>query len=489
MSVKTQFSTLSYLKRAAVVKAQSIVEIRLNEPTVGEIVAVYPEVFTNTLDISSGRVTYSGRLIVTVVYTDEAGKLCRIQKGAEFSHFADDENLAPALNGVCNLKCERTQVKRDGSAHLLAVVIGAEISVYGNSQIEYLSGASGAVCRNADKTVYNTVNFSGESEVDDDFELSGVSDVLIPAAEAIVTDCRTRAGRVEISGEIYMNLLAMRDSAPVSMDRTVPFKAQIECPEAVLERAGVCRAEVRDVSVTAKVNEDRGTCEVDFSATLSFNGQYSEPEEAVVIEDAFSLDGNLNLTCDEIDGNYFTGMKIISERITGLCACKAKLDYTCNFLAAVLPKAEYTRGEDGVEGSITATLLYEQNEEIRSAEVNLPFTLKLDANACGDVKAVVCGLSIRQRAEGECEAEAVIKLAVPVCEKAVVKFITHIDETETDCAPLAAISVYVPAAGDGLWETAKKLKQSPEDIQKTNPDLNFPLSGKERILIYRAKTI
>ena len=53
-----------------------------------------------------------------------------------------------------------------------------------------------------------------------------------------------------------------------------------------------------------------------------------------------------------------------------------------------------------------------------------------------------------------------------------------------DCA----ISVYVPAAGDDLWSTAKSLRQSPEEIKTTNPDLAFPLTGKERILVFRGKS-
>ena len=53
--------------------------------------------------------------------------------------------------------------------------------------------------------------------------------------------------------------------------------------------------------------------------------------------------------------------------------------------------------------------------------------------------------------------------------------------------PTSAVSVFIPEAGDGLWETAKRLSEDPEVIEKSNPDLNFPLSGSERIVIFRAK--
>ena len=63
------------------------------------------------------------------------------------------------------------------------------------------------------------------------------------------------------------------------------------------------------------------------------------------------------------------------------------------------------------------------------------------------------------------------------------EFICKEEEPENDCA----VSVYVPSAGDTLWETAKKLGKTPEQVQSANPGLSFPLSGGERILVYRKK--
>jgi hypothetical protein len=45
--------------------------------------------------------------------------------------------------------------------------------------------------------------------------------------------------------------------------------------------------------------------------------------------------------------------------------------------------------------------------------------------------------------------------------------------------------VFIPTAGDLLWDVAKSLGVSEEEVLKTNPDLQFPLSGEERIVIYR----
>lgn len=487
MSLLTQYTTGTYTRRVADIKSQSIVEIRFSDRDIGEAVAVYPMVSCTSCEAASGRVTYGGRLVCTLVYTDESGNLCRVQKGAEFTHFADDDKLAPAQTALCRLSAERTQIKRDGSLYVVAVVVGAEISVYAPAERNVLSSAEGAILKRENKKLYSAVTFSGESEVEDDFECNA-EDVLIPAAEALVTDCNCRSGAVEINGEIYLSMLATRGGKPVGLDRIIPFKCEIACEDALLSKKAVCRAEIKDISVNAGVNDESGKCNIELSCQLGFTGRYYDDEEISVIEDAFSPDCNLTLSFAEESASPCSEIKVFSERVSGLCATKAKLDYTCAFLATALPHAEYARSSEGIEGSVTATLLYEQNGEVRSTEINLPFTVTLSGvNECGDIGVAVCGVNLRQRAEGECEGEAVLKISVADCEANTVRYVTDAAEAGEKEKCDSAISVYVPAAGDDIWETAKKLSQSPEEISATNPDLSFPLSGKERILVFRAK--
>lgn len=488
MSLSTQYSTSIYQKRSKVIKTQTVAEIRFSGQEIGEVSATYAHVALSNCEVSSGRVNYGGRLICTLVFADEAGKLCRIQKGAEFSHFADNESLAPAQKALCKLTCERTTVKREGSSCVVAVVIGAEISTFASAERNYISVADGAEILQETCSLYSTTVFSGESEIEDDFECNA-EDVLVPSAEALVFDCNCTAGAVEISGEIYLSLLAVRDGKPVSLERVIPYKTEIACEEALLSRKAVCFAEVKEVNVNAKVNEDKGKCDTDIVFTLSFSGHYCEEEETVLVADAFSKESELNLVYAEEEALPCTDYRVYTERVGGLCATKAKVDYTCNFLSATLPRSEFVRTDGGVEGSVTAVLLYEQNGEIHSTDITLPFSVQLAGmnGELADMKLAVCGVSVRQRSEGECEAEAVLKISAPCCRRESAKYVCDITEGEAKALNDSAVSVYIPSAGDTLFMTAKKLSQSPAEIEATNPDLSYPLSGKERIVVFRAK--
>lgn len=455
----------------------------------GEAAAVYPQVCLTSAEPSSGRLNYSGKIICTLVYADSENKLCRVQKGAEFSHHIDDERLAPAQECDCVLTCEHAAVKREGSSYVVSAVIGACASVSDRAERNYVSSLDGAVVRREEGKLFGAVSFSGESEVEDDFSLVA-TDILVPSALPVVLDCRVKNGLIEVTGEIYLSLLAVREGSPVAADRTIPFKAELSNEQAVLPSAASCRAEIRDMSVDCKVNEDRGKSDVTFSATLYFSGKFFEEENVSLITDAFSPEKELGLKFSEENEYVCTDVKVYTERASGLCSVKAKLDYTCAFLAAALPRAEYSRTPDGIGGSVIATLLYEQGGEVRSTEVNLPFTAKLSGlgEDCGNITVAVCGMSIRQRAEGECEAEAALKITAEDGGKKNVKYLSEAvecgDKKVNDCA----ISVYMPAAGDDLWATAKKLNVPPESIQASNPELSYPLTGKERILVFRGKS-
>lgn len=478
------------------VKGRSVVECRFPQSSdIAEIMAVEPQLCAVLCEVAEGRVNYGGKLVLTIVYSDEEGKLCRMQKGVEFSHYCDDDCLTSSYSGVCALKCDKLTVRREGSSFVVAAIVGASISVYQTGERTYITSAEGAFIKCEDRQFCSLVTFSGESEIEDEFEADSLIDVLIPSAKAVVLSCECGVGEVSLSGELYLSILAMRKQSPTCIERVVPFKAVIPCDEASV---GVCAAalvQINDLTVNATVNEDKGRCSLSLVCTLSVNGWFSTSHTQSVCIDAFSSDCNLTLknTTERLD--FCTGIKVYTESVSGLVAVKNKLGYDCNFCAAMLPtvECEYNAEEKCAEGAVSCYLIYEQGEELKSTEVTLPFTLPLKGVAEGTqtvaLDVAVSGVSVRLKAEGEAEASANLKICATVCENKSCSFVEQIEEGDKFEQNQSALSVFLPKAGSELWDIAKMLNQSPEAVEKCNPQLTFPLSGKERILIYRGKCV
>ena len=112
---------------------------------------------------------------------------------------------------------------------------------------------------------------------------------------------------------------------------------------------------------------------------------------------------------------------------------------------------------------------------------------KAKAGDVAEVSALVCGVAARQKKEGELEAEAAVKLCITLYSKETSTAVCGLEAGEAIAENDSAFSVYIPAAGDMLWDVAKKLGKSPEEVQRCNAELTYPLSGEERIVIYRRK--
>lgn len=487
MSVNVQTINGTYVKRMAEITSQSVVECRIAGDGIGEVLCAVPQVHLLSCEVSSGRVNYGGRLICTAVYADGRGKLNRIQKGAEFTHFADNDVLAPAQTAICSLTCERAAVRRDGTAFVITAVICAHITVYGNAERLFIAEAEGAVCRTEPIKLLNVVTFSGESEVEDDFEAAGVADILMYDARAVTTDCRCGAGEIQISGEIYLSMLAIRGEEPVALDRIIPFSAEIVCDDAAFGGKADCLTAISDANVIAQVDEERGKCNLRFTAALTFRGSFTEEREADAVTDAFCTDSETQVqTCSEAAA-VCEGIKTYTERVSGPCATGAKIDYACSFKVAVSPKAECTYSADtGVlEGAVSCVLVYLKEGDLHSTDVTLPFSVKISGLDTPRIEAAVIGVSVRQRSEGECEAEATLKITAANYVHAACTYVTGIEVTEP-ITDFSAVTVLIPDDGDTLWDIAKKLRRSPQDVTAACPSLTFPVTS-ERIVIYRPK--
>ena len=136
-------------------------------------------------------------------------------------------------------------------------------------------------------------------------------------------------------------------------------------------------------------------------------------------------------------------------------------------------------------------LFCKEGETERGIPVSLPFSFpvrcdRARAGCAVSVSALCCGVSVRQKKEGEAEVEGTVRLFVTLSSRESYSYVADVEAG--DALPEgSAVSVYFPAAGDTLWDTAKRLGAAPEQLQASEPGLTYPLTGGERIVVYRRK--
>ena len=490
--IKPQFETYRYVGEICRLKGQSIVECRLPGSEISSILAVHAKAVPGDGTCADGEVQYGGKMLLCIVYEDGEKKVCRAERGVEFYHKTEGALVTPACFARTAFSSENVTWRREGSGLYVSVVVDADITVYGSKQMEYLSGGDGLIVKKDVARVYKTVCVSGDTEGEDEFDTDYVGDILLHSEKAVVNRVSASGGQIDVEGELALNICVLKgDDGVCAYERLIPFKLSLPSEEAFGRVVASARVDVKTATLSAGTDEEKGASHIVFAYTLSAECYLTVFDEISVVEDAFSTIAEMSLKIQKEGGMYLTNHSKTTERVSGEAIISPEIEGEYTLQAAVLPRAEITcrKTERGMEaeGAVLAEVLFSSADGgHRSASLTLPFVFPLDAEGdCAEVDCAVCGLNVRRKKNGEAEAEATLRLSVRTFENRAWSYVSHAEEGEkyggTDCG----FSVFITSTGEGLWQVAKRLACAPEDLQKSNPKLQFPLKEGERIFVYR----
>ncbi len=490
--INTQTETFRGYGKLGETSGQTAVECRFGSE-VETVLSVHAGVTLLSAEAGNGEVRYSGRVRFSIVYESADKKICRAEKGVEFSAKAGCEICCPAFTPRVKLQTENLSVRREGSGVYVTALLGADIVLYGDKTLEYLTDGD-LICKRESFSLLSAHLCGGTAEADDEFETDFIGDILLHCETVGLSDVHCETGTLVCEGEVNLGILALKgENALVSFERLVPFRVEIPCDAAEAGRAAEAQISVAEVLLHADTDEEKGKCKIAAELTLSAEGCVYEEVQLDGVSDAFSATHSVTLTyaTEECLG---TGEAVrLTERISGKAALSSSVDFSDVFQAVALQRAEanLVQGETPtLEGVAMATLLVLGTDgSHRGVELSLPFSIPVKTEGACSVSVLACGMSARQRQEGEIEAEATLKIVLVPAKKWSVRPVASVEEGDPLVLPDCAVSVYLPREGDGLWELSKSLKKAPEEVAASNPDVEFPIKKGQRVIIYRKKSL
>lgn len=493
MSIQPKYETYRYTDEIVRLQSQSIVECRLPASEIGGILSVQAKAMPMDCACADGEIRYNGRLVLCVIYEDADRKICRMERGAEFYHKAEDGRITPACFAKANLETENISYRREGSGLYISVIVGADIFVYGSKQAEYLIGGENICVQTQGVEFKKRVCISGETEAEDEFETEETGDILLHSERAIATSVSAGAGEISISGEVALNVCALIGDKLQSYERILPFSMQIPCEEAFGKTAIGAKICVKDATISATVDEEKNKSKIVFSYTLSADCFLVSSEEKTVVKDLFSPLADLQEKTVNDGGRYLTKQIKYTERVGGLSALSPALDGEYTLQAATKPCAQISckQTENGMEaeGILTADILLKSADGgYRSCAMQMPFVFPVTFMEKGEeaeIDAIVCGLNVRRKKDGETEAEATVKMSVRVYSNHSWEYIGGLEIGDKWQETDAAFSIFSLKEGEDLWQVAKRLKKDPQELCASNPKLTFPVKDGECIFVYR----
>ena len=484
---KCNYETYRYTRELCRVENQSIVECRFPGAEIVSVLAVQARVVESECVCVDGEVKYNGKLLLGVVYEDVNKRVCRAERGAEFFHKAANADVSPACFAKADFDAQSVTHRREGASTYVSVVIGAHIKIYTQATAEYLTGGEGLIVKKEGQPIVQVSAVAGEVEETDDFEADGVIDVLLHEEKAHLSACRMRTGEIEIEGEVCYDVCAMQEGGGVARyERILPLKMTLPCEEGREDDGVKVGLEVRRAQVSIALSEEDGRARINFVCGVYADCTVYKKEMVTMGVDAFSATKKLSLSKQKVVGRYLTEQKTEVRRVAGAAATSfAEEGWT--LLCAFLPSVELNCQGKVIEGVLeTSALLQSAEGGYKTALLSLPFALDIEAAKGDEIDCMLVGLNVRSFGK-EPQVEGTLKLSIASFAQTEGEYVTEVEElsevTKKDCA----ITLFVPAKGDGLWEVAKKMGVPPEEVEKCNPDVKFPVGEDVRIVVYRQK--
>lgn len=501
MSFEPVYESIKAEERAAICSTQAVVETRLAVPDgteVKKVLSVSAECYAATTEVFAGEARFAGTCSVLVVYEDKNGEKGTLSTDAEFSDRLVDERINGKINPFLYAAVIDTDASESTETEICPSIV-VEITLVGNieKQIDYLASCAQGVYTKEEKTEYlkSVACAKKDLHVSVVAENSNILKIFKCSASVAIRKVTALTDAALIEGDVMTRIIgANADGMLAEKTQKTEFSEEIDLADVRSGDIVTCDAAVREVSARSISEDNSVTVEANVMLALCLCA--FSCESTSVISDTFCMRKQTILTkknaevCKNMDCLRF------AETISGNITLDIGNAPVCSVLYfdAVKINIGGTFVQNGrltVEGIVSGTVAYYSEDDRSDCSVNVEIPFSVTENvSCGDdakvfVTACVGNTSVRVRRANELGLKVEACFTAAISDEKKCAFVAELTEGDDILKDVAAVSVHIATAGEGLWDVAKKTGCSPDEIMAQNPSLELPLKGGERILVYR----
>ncbi len=497
---------LKHTKQLAGETVPVVMTISQNESTISRVISVSANPYVENVSVSAGNVQIDGKLCVKVlVENTESGFSCFEGINNFTAHIMNSEItqnseifVTAQLLNINSVQASEQAVTFTCNILLNPVIICSE-------KIKYIEELALAQVKK-DMISYTTVVAGAMQDFELNLELdlpTSVSKIL--SVESKVALVKAEAGNdiVTLKGEAYTNLIYLtNDEKPKLKNQKYIQEFNHELLATNITAQDLVSATIQSsctqYELQGELNNAKSTILLKNIVKTNIFVRQVKTFEAVV--DAFCPNyllnneyssfvsqnlGEYNLTFEKIDGNIIVGED--SPRIDKILA-------VCSGNVVVKTK-EVVDNQINIVGMLNCNIIYvldDENATTQSVFAEVPFNIALkkdNANETNNYYINIVPKDIEARNKKSKEIDILAELAIEtgVFENITEASLQNITLGEKRITNNSAMGLYIIPEAKDLWEVSKALVVSGDLIMQQNPDLQFPFTTPQRIIIYREK--
>ena len=490
--VNTQFGSFFEVKKLEVTESNLVqCSLGLTEENENKILSLTGAVLKGDENTEEEFLVYGGLATFNAVFM--ADELTRIEVGTKFTFKTKKPTDTCSLKSV-SYKLSGIRVKKDGGMLYGEATLTTTITYFEVEEKNYLNSTD-ALAKCGTMPILTKTGFSASFELEDEFEVKKIKRVLASDAALVVTKVDCDGGVVKVYGEANLSVVMLpfgENSDILKEQRNIPFNYEVDCEASQDNCLATAMAMLNKLNLKVYQDEEKGISTI--TAVISFTvlGTCQARVDETFVEDCYSPSCELVTNYASSEDFAIIAHRSVQEKAFG--KAHGEVPEYSRLAKIIGERVEVSQSQiDGekltVSGVVVGSGIFigSENEFIKS-DFSLPFSVDIGVtgDAFDNLQVALESLTCKLRS-GKMEAEAVLQICFTEYEKLGYKFINALVEGEAKPERAAAISVYLGKKGDTSWDVTKHLGLSEEEILKYNENLTFPLSGNEKIVVFRQR--
>lgn len=487
--IQAEYGVVRSEKRtAAEIKVATECPINFNEE-VKKIISVNAVAFITSAENKGEKTLVRAKVAFRAVYLTEDGfKKCEA--------FAEAEAELPIGGAIVCAEAVDVRMSsvNDGFAARCGVRFTGESFKTDENQV--LTGGEGLIIKPCEVIADEvTETASEEFTVADEFEVNyAVKEVLCHSEFIRVKSVESGVSRVIFEGDAEITVKALpfsENNDIIKEKRAVPFRFELPVIGALPDMLALGEVRLSKEAVKVFTDEAKNKSSISVDLTLAATGCGVNRVKTQAAIDAYSRTDEVMLTRNQPAIEIFEGTRYRDERITAKTNAAApdgaRILGTLGEAVTVF-SVNSSDGKTTINGSVKADVIFRNADNgTTCVQAETPFSLDIieEGKVC-NVKVALCDLTARVRG-GDIEFEFTLAVRYDLYAVKTIACVAGAESLGERKAADSAITVFIPAAGDELWDVSKRLACTEDEVTRLNPDLEFPLKGDERIIIYRQK--
>ena len=461
--------------------------LNLSAENLDKIISVGGFVAEPSCRVENGFLYLTGKVYFNVVFMGE--ELERLESGVKFDYKRAVDGTPQSARAAFSLT--DVAVKEDGGMLYITAELIEEVTFsYAAPQKIVTGGNLLTKCADFDydKVVSCHATFNGEEE----FERAKIKKVLHTGVSACVTNVVSGNDQLVVEGQAYVSLylLPISENGDIIKERlVVPFSYEIECVGA--KEGDTCYAKCATKGQTVKVLnvEESQNSQISVAFSLDIFACAVRKVKQSFVVDAMSCECEVDKVPSTFTVESFVSQRRYTERVLGRAICDVP-EYSRLVTAmqdsVIVTQTDFSGAEVIIGGIIYVDCVFQGDSGLVSRRAQMPFEIKLDktAQTVSDVLVIIDNLTAKLKS-GRIELDISLKVCFNESTQSSVTVIEDLIEGAEKSVYKSIISVYMAKKGDTAWDVMRAMGEAEDVILEQNPHLCFPLSGTERITVFR----